>query len=244
VKFSAMETSIGIFGAFVINAVITLIAGKLYYNPQHPQEVDSLTDFSTMLQGSLGSASKYIFALSIFAGGQSASVTGTLASQYILEGFMNVRVKVWILRVLTRTVSILPAFFITWAYGDRTSDVIGACQIVVNFVVPFTIIPLVKITSSPMKMGVHKNSIVSNLVLWFLCFFLSGLNIFAIGQQISDSVDSALMSWVVMSVLLLPYAGIIAYLIWKPVSVQPDAVHGLVRPTGKLLDVQQPHQLA
>merc|ERR1719201_2231079 len=128
VKWSAIETAIGIGFAFIINAIILLIAGKLYYDPEHPETVDDLGAFADLLKSVLDSGSKYIFALSIFAGGQSASVTGTLASQYIMEGFMNVRVKIWILRLATRTVSIAPAFIITLFCGDRSADIIDACQ--------------------------------------------------------------------------------------------------------------------
>merc|ERR1719174_1491254 len=131
----------------------------------------------------------YIFALSIFAGGQSASVTGTLASQYIMEGFLNVRVKLWILRLATRTVSIAPAFIITLMWGDLSADIIDACQVVVNVVVPFTIIPILKITSSPLKMGVHQNSRCTAAVLWVLCIFLCSLNIVTIGQIFLDAMN-------------------------------------------------------
>jgi manganese transport protein len=227
VKWSAIETAIGIGFAFLINAIILVIAGKLYYDPTHPEQVDDLGDFSDMLAGALGSASKYIFALSIFAGGQSASVCGTLASQYIMEGFLNVRVKLWILRLATRTVSIAPAFFITWAYGNRSADIIDACQVVVNIVVPFTIIPILRITSSPMKMGVHANSRVTTAVLWVLCIFVCALNVLTIGQQILDSMSPG-PAYVVMVAFLLPYIAICAYLIRKPVSIPPSK-DGLVQ---------------
>jgi manganese transport protein len=233
VKWSAIETAIGIFFAFIINAIILLIAGKLYYNPEHPETVDDLGAFADLLKTVLGSGSKYIFALSIFAGGQSASVTGTLASQYIMEGFLNVRVKIWILRLATRTVSIAPAFIITLICGDRSADIIDACQVVVNVVVPFTIIPILKITSSPMKMGVHRNSRVTTAVLWFLCIFVCALNIFAIGQQIYDSMSPA-PAYALMAVLLLPYLAVCVYLIWKPVTVPPSR-DGLVQ-ASPLLD--------
>lgn len=221
VKWSSIETAIGIGFAFLINAIILLIAGKLYYNPQHPETVDDLGDFADMLKSVLGSWSKYIFALSIFAGGQSASVTGTLASQYIMEGFLNVRVKMWMLRLATRTVSIAPAFFITLFCGNRSADIIDACQVVVNIVVPFTIIPILKITSSPMKMGVHRNSTAAAAVLWFLCIFLCGLNVFAIGQQIYGSMSPG-PAIALIVVLLSPYLALCAYLIWKPVSIPPS----------------------
>jgi len=227
VKWSAIETAIGIFFAFIINAIILLIAGKFYYDAKHPTTVDDLGDFADLLKNVLGGASKYIFALSIFAGGQSASVTGTLASQYIMEGFLNLRVKIWILRLATRTVSIAPAFIITLIWGDKSADIIDACQVVVNIVVPFTIIPILKITSSPMKMGVHRNSKAAAAVLWVLCIFLCLLNVFAIGQQIYGSMSPG-PAYALMVVLFVPYLAVCAYLIWKPVSV-PAARDGLVQ---------------
>jgi len=227
VKWSAIETAIGIGFAFLINGIILVIAGKYYYNPEHPETVDDLGDFADMLKSVLGSGSKYVFALSIFAGGQSASVCGTLASQYIMEGFLDIRVKMWIVRLATRTVSIAPAFIITLAYGDRSADIIDACQVVVNIVVPFTIIPILKITSSPMKMGVHRNSMVTSAVLWFLAIFIIILNIFAIGQQIWGSMSPG-PAYALMTVFLVPYMAICGYLIWKPMSIPPSK-DGLVQ---------------
>merc|ERR550532_50555 len=90
VKYNAIETAFGIFCAFCINAIILIVAGEKYYNADDPESTDSLTDFSNLLKTAVGPASSFIFAFSILAGGQSASVTGTLASQYILEGFMNI----------------------------------------------------------------------------------------------------------------------------------------------------------
>merc|ERR1712048_1245178 len=177
VKFFAMETAVGIFFAFCINAIVLIVSGKLYYKPSHPEVVDDLPDMSDMLAQVLGRASSIIFALSIFAGGQCASVTGTLASQYILEGFMDIRLKLWIRRILTRVVSIVPAFFITLFCGDRSADIIDDAQVVVNFSVPFCLIPILKFVSSPRKMGTNALGGAKLVVLWVMLFFVTCLNL-------------------------------------------------------------------
>lgn len=153
-----------------------------------------------------------------------------------MEGFLDIRVKLWILRLATRTVSIAPAFIITLMWGDRSADIIDACQVVVNIVVPFTIIPILKITSSPMKMGVHCNSKVVTAVLWFLCIFLTALNVFTIGQQIYGSMSPG-PAYALMVVFLVPYLAVCAYLVWKPVSV-PTSKDGLVQAGPLLADAE------
>lgn len=228
VKWSAVETCIGIFFAFVINSIILLIGGKLYYNPTDPEAANSLVEYAGLLESVLGSASKWIFALSILAGGLSASVTGTLASQYILEGFYDIRVKTWIIRLATRAVSIVPAFFITWAYGDRSGDIIDACQIVVNFAAPFSLVPIVKITGSSLKMGKNANSKAVTGALWILCVALTALNLQAIYAEFDGdyNASTALMITIVAGV---PYVLCVLYLMWKPLSVMPDQKNGLVK---------------
>jgi len=232
VKWSAVETAIGIGFAFIINAILLLLAGSLYYEPGK-EAGDSLVDYASMLGSSLGSSSKTIFALSIFAGGMSASVTGTMASQYILEGFYEVKVKAWILRMCTRTISIVPAFLMTLAWGDQSGAIIDACQVVVNFAAPFSLIPLVKMTSSPLKMGVNVNSAGFTAILWILCVVLTGLNLMAIYQEVSDEdspfFGGVVQAYVVTMVVGLPYAASVVFLMLKPLTVAPDQEKGLVK---------------
>lgn len=233
VKWSAVETGIGIFFAFIINAIILLIGGKLYYDATDPEPSESLVDYAGMLQSSLGNASKIIFALSILVGGQSASVTGTLASQFILEGFYQVRVKTWIIRLATRFVSVVPAFFMTLIYKDNSGDVIDACQVVVNFAAPFSLIPLVKMTSSSLKMGVNTNSKVFTAILWVLCVVLTALNLQAIYAEFADDFDDTIAMWITI-VAGIPYAACALFLMLKPLRINPDAEHGLVKTAGEI----------
>merc|ERR1712216_441890 len=135
-----------------------LVAAGKFYTPNHPKTIDSLVDMSGMFASVLGRGSKYLFAIVLLAGGQSASVTGTLASQYILEGFLNIRVRAWLRRLMTRLVSVMPTFLILHVFGDDSANVIDATQVLVNFIVPFTLIPILKFATSIDKMGEYQLS--------------------------------------------------------------------------------------
>lgn len=223
VKFNAMETGFGIFCAFLINTIVLIVAGLKY---SHAEQPDSLTAFSDVLKTALGPASSIIFALSIFCGGQSASVTGTLASQFILEGFLKVRLKLWLRRILTRLVSVIPAFFITLAWGDKSADIINDSQVIVNFSVPFTLIPILKFVSSRKKMGTHKISFFASVILWAMMIFVTGLNL-ASAEQMFVSTFGNITGGILLGVLLVPYTMLILYIAWKPPTVGPDSIRGL-----------------
>lgn len=227
VKYNAAETAIGIFFAFLINAAILIVSAKIFYTKDHHPTISSLKDMSAVLKSLLGPASSYLFALSIFAGGQSASVVGTLASQFILEGFMNIRIKMWIRRLVTRVVSIAPAFLITLAAGDQSAAIIENAQVVVNFAVPFTLIPILKFTSSSEKMGQHRLSQPFQGVLWAMLFLVSALNIGSAVQIFTDPPFEQ-YSTPVLFALLIPYLAIIGYMVWKPARVAPSE-KGLAR---------------
>lgn len=221
VKFNAMETGLGIFFACLINCSIMMLAGKFYFNPLEPKMEDDLTHLANFLKIMLGGASKNLFALSLFCGGQSASVTGTLASQFILEGFMNVRLKPWVRRSLIRVIAVVPAFLLTFFYGGaRSARIIAGAQVVVNFVVPFTLIPILKFVSSPVKMGEHALSLPVQCLLWVMLIFVTSLNLVT-AQQTLTGIDQV-VGWITFAVLVVPYAGVVGYLIWKPITVPPS----------------------
>lgn len=223
VKFFALETAVGIFFAFCINAIILIVAAELYYNPQHPTVIEELADMSTMLTRVLGKGSSIVFALSIFAGGQSASVTGTLASQYILEGFMKIRLKLWIRRVLTRMVSIIPAFFITLFCGDQSATIIDDAQVVVNFAVPFTLIPILKFVSSPVKMGPHAMGRGRSIVLWAMMCLVTLLNLATAVQLFLQNFGTT-MGIILVVLVMVPYFSLVGYIVYKTPSVPPGSL--------------------
>lgn len=240
VKFNSIETGVGIGFALMVNAIVVVVAGKSFYDPQHPHRSPELVDMSDMLLRAVGRFGRYLFALSMFFGGQSAAVTGTLASQYILEGFLDVRLKLWLRRLATRLISVVPALVLTFYLGDRCSEMIGAAQVVVSLVVPLTLVPILKFTSSREKMGPYRLAKEKSYALWAVCFFVTLLNIVAVAHSLLESLG-AMSAWILIGLLLVPYAAMLSYLTWKPVRVRPDPRTGLAAPSfARFLGIKEP----
>eukprot|EP00971_Amphidinium_carterae_P075008 1482467-Amphidinium_carterae.1 len=219
-RYNAIETAVGIFFAFSINSIILVIVGQKYYNSNNPQQIDNLGLMADFLELSIGPASKILFGLAILFGGQAASVTGTLASQFILEGFMHVRLKMWIRRLANRLVSVIPAFFMTLAWGDKSASIIDGAQIVVNFAVPFTLIPILKFVASQNKMSCQQISVPSSVLLWAMTAVVIGLNLASAIQTARDAGPTAMG---LVFLVMVPYIAVLVYMTLKKPTHVPDA---------------------
>eukprot|EP00959_Pyramimonas_sp_CCMP1952_P205195 4291140-Pyramimonas_sp.AAC.1 len=134
----------------------------------YPQKIVSMEQGADMLHDILGDSSRTVFAVAMLCAGQSSSLTGVLSSQYIMEGFFELQIPPWIIRVVTRALAIIPAFLVLYVSGPEVAaDLIEQAQVVVNFVVPFTVIPLTKFLSSEIKMGPYRLSKKLAAVCWF-----------------------------------------------------------------------------
>jgi manganese transport protein len=226
VEFNSIETAIGIGFALVVNVIVVIMAGKVLYDPQQPHRNPQLMDMSDALAHIVGRGGMYLFALALFFGGQSATVVGTLASQYILEGFLKVRLRLCLRRFATRIISLVPALLLTIFFADQSSEMMVVAQAVVSFVVPLTLVPILRFTSSKEKMGAYKLTDGKCYALWAVCFLVTLLNVLVIVQSLFSRLRST-MAWILTSLLLVPYAATLAYLTWKPVRVLPDPQKGL-----------------
>lgn len=149
--FNLMETSLCLFLATLVNIVMLILAASEFF----PERVVSLSQGADLLRNTLGDSASTAFAIAMLCAGQSSSLTGVLSTQYIMEGFFEMTIPGWVVRLVTRVIAILPAFMIVYTYGPNTAaDLIEKAQVVVNLVVPFTVIPLTKFLCSEVKMGV------------------------------------------------------------------------------------------
>ncbi len=143
IKYNTVDTCIALFFALLINAAI-LIVSAAAFNARGKTDVKHIEDASSLMREWLGPAASIIFGAALLAAGQSSTVTGTLAGQIVFEGFLRMRMKPWLRRILTRMVAIVPAVLIIAVTGEESvNQLLLYSQVILSFQLPFAIIPLI-----------------------------------------------------------------------------------------------------
>jgi manganese transport protein len=124
-----------------------------------------------------------LFAIALLASGQNATLTGTLAGQIVMEGFLDWRIAPWLRRLITRLLAIVPAFFITWWYGEsKIGELLIFSQVVLSMQLSFAVIPLVWFTSDKQKMGPFVNAPWLKWSAWIISAIILSLNLYLLAQ--------------------------------------------------------------
>lgn len=143
IRYNTADTFVALFLALLINAAI-LIVSAAAFNARGRTDVKHIEDASDLMRDWLGRGASILFGLALLAAGQSSTVTGTIAGQIVFEGFLRMRMKPWIRRILTRVVAIVPAILIIyWAGEDSINKLLLYSQVVLSFQLPFAIVPLI-----------------------------------------------------------------------------------------------------
>eukprot|EP00879_Flechtneria_rotunda_P013472 GHRR01014066.1.p1 GENE.GHRR01014066.1~~GHRR01014066.1.p1 ORF type:complete len:1200 (+),score=508.94 GHRR01014066.1:1255-4854(+) len=166
--------------ALLVNVAVLLVAAATFH--QAGTVVETLQDAHDLMEKILSSSvAPAAFGLALLCAGQLSTFTGTIAGQVVLRGFLNVRISTWLRRVSTRTAAVLPAALLQYAWGDKaTYKFLLVAQVVLALQLPFTLVPLIKATSSKKLMGSHKNSVPLAVAAWAASglVFLANLMLF------------------------------------------------------------------
>ncbi len=177
IRFATIDSTVSLALAFFINGSILILAASAFHANGH-YEIADITDAYHLLDPVLGvSLAGIFFALALLASGQSSTLTGTLAGQIVMEGFLNIRLKPWIRRLLTRGIAIIPALIVSYLYGERgTAELLVFSQVILSLQLSFAVVPLVFFTSNSKIMGRFANSRLVTLVSWIIALVIIGLN--------------------------------------------------------------------
>lgn len=178
-KFAFLDSTINLTFALLINAAILILAAATFYKTGQ-YNVVGIEDTYQLLNGTLGSSiASTIFAVALLASGQNSTLTGTMAGQIIMEGFLNLKIPAWLSRLGTRLFAIVPAVIVTIIAGQRgTDELLLLSQVILSMQLPFAIFPLIQFTSNERLMGDLKNGKVINSLAWFIGLLITGLNIY------------------------------------------------------------------
>ncbi|HEY4978489.1 MAG TPA: Nramp family divalent metal transporter [Candidatus Acidoferrum sp.] len=166
-KFSVIDSTVALGFALFINAAI-LVLGAAAFHTRGMNEVADISEAYKLLNPVLGaSLASTLFAFALLASGQNSTLTGTLAGQIVMEGFLQIRLKPWIRRLVTRSIAIIPAILVIGFAGEgKVTSLLILSQVVLSFQLPFAVIPLVQFTSDRAKMGEFVNSRPTIAIAW------------------------------------------------------------------------------
>ena len=179
IKFATIDSTVALMFACFINAAILIVAGATFYNSGH-RDVADITVAYQLLNPVLGvGLASTFFAVALLASGQNATLTGTLAGQIVMEGFLNLRLSPWLRRLVTRLMAIVPAFFVTLLYGEKgMANLLVLSQVILSMQLSFAVIPLVKFTGDADKMGPFVNTRLTQFMAWTVAVIILGLNLY------------------------------------------------------------------
>ncbi len=179
IKFATIDSNASLLIAFFINAAILILAASTFHTSGH-QEVADIMDAHALLTPLLGTTlASTVFAIALLASGQNSTLTGTLAGQIVMEGFLNIRLKPWLRRLITRLIAIIPAYIVTLLYGEHgTTSLLVLSQVILSMQLSFAVIPLVLFTNSKAKMGQFANKPLLKVVVAFVSIIILVLNLY------------------------------------------------------------------
>lgn len=184
IKFATIDSTVALFLAFFVNAAILVTAAAAFHGKGH-ENVADIADAHKLLTPVLGAgAASVLFAVALLASGQNSTLTGTLAGQIVMEGFLDWKIKPWARRLITRLVAVVPALVVTLLYGEKgTGQLLVLSQVILSMQLSFAVVPLVLFTSSKAKMGVFVNHPVVRVLAWSVSAVIISLNAFLLWQM-------------------------------------------------------------
>jgi manganese transport protein len=169
IRYAIFDSTVALGFALFINAAI-LVLGAAAFHTRGLHGVAEISDAYKLLSPVLGvSFASTLFACALLASGQNSTLTGTLAGQIVMEGFLQIRLKPWLRRLITRSIAILPAVLVIGIAGEnKVTSLLILSQVVLSFQLPFAVIPLIQFTANPNKMGEFTNSRFTSIIAWIV----------------------------------------------------------------------------
>ena len=220
-RFNFIDTLIALNVAFCINASILVLASDVFHAAG--LEVTDLREAQQLLSPLLGTGlAGLLFAVALLCAGQSSTITGTLAGQIVMQGFLRLRGSPVFVRMMTRGIAILPAIAVLSVMGeDATVSLLVATQVVLSLQLPFALVPLIRFTTSPGVMGEHVNSRAVAIVAGLAAVVVIACNGWLVMQTALDHLPPVLMTFAVA--LAVGAGGLLAYLALVPLRLPNDS---------------------
>src|SRR3984957_3269623 len=190
-RFNLIDSAIALNGALFVNAGILLLAVAVFF--KRGIVVTEIQQANQLLSPLLGTTmASVLFAVALLCSGQSSTLTGTMAGQIVMEGFLNFRMRPWLRRLVTRTIAIVPAAITVYLAGEQgTYKLLILSQVVLNLQLPFAVIPLIQFTNNRERMGTFANRGWVRVLAWSAAAVILSLDIWLVKMTIGDWLSAS-----------------------------------------------------
>lgn len=219
-KYNFIDSAIALNLAFFVNAAILILAAATFYKAGL-FNVAEIQDAYQLLSPMLGSKwAPILFAVALIAAGQSSTITGTLAGQIIMEGYLNLRIQPWVRRIITRLIAIVPAVVVIAVFGEGvTGKMLLFSQVILSLQLGFAIIPLIHFVSDTQKMKGFEISTATQIVSWIVALIIVSLNIKLVFNEIGSwlaTSNNPIVLWFTVVPLAVGFLILLLYIVVKP----------------------------
>jgi manganese transport protein len=248
IKYNFIDSAIALNAAFFVNSAILILAASTFFRAGM-FEVSDIQDSYKFLAPLTGTKwASILFGVALVAAGQSSTITGTLAGQIVMEGYLNLRIAPWLRRLITRLIAIIPAYIVILLYGEnKTGELLVFSQVVLSLQLGFAVIPLIHFTSDKVKMGVFVIKPWVRIAAWVIAFIIVSLNVKLVYQEVQSWLQNAgeyaWLIYVLVIPLCLATGGLLLYITFKPLLDRRRQERNAKLPHGtgsELLDLDKP----
>jgi len=226
IRYNMIDSVIALNLAFFVNAAILILAAATFFtNGFH--DIADIQDAHKLLEPMLGNWAAILFALALIAAGQSSTITGTLAGQIVMEGYLHLRIQPWVRRIVTRLIAILPAFLTIWYAGeDAVGSLLVFSQVVLSLQLGFAIIPLIHFVSDKVKMKEFAIGPWTKTAAWTITLVIVGLNVSLVYDEIHGWIKESqnpVYIWAFVVPVAAFTAGMLIYIAVEPFVLKQKA---------------------
>ena len=189
-RYNLIDSAIALNAAFFVNAAILVLSAAVFH--RNGVEVASIEQAYKLLPDFLGSSAPILFGIALLCAGQSSTLTGTLAGQIVMEGYLNLRIAPWLRRLVTRLIALVPAVVVISLTGEgSTQQLLVLSQVILSLQLSFAVIPLIHFTSNRLNMGEFATPWWGKILAWLTASIIVALN----GKLVFDQIDE----WVALA---------------------------------------------
>jgi len=217
IKYNRIDSTVALNLAFFVNAAILIVAAAVFFKTGNSQ-VAEIHEAYRLLPNFLGNIAPKLFAIALIAAGQSSTITGTLAGQIVMEGYLSLRINPWLRRLITRLLAIIPALIVIIIYGDEKVDyLLILSQVILSLQLGFAIIPLIHFVSDKSKMGNFVIKPPTKILAWLIASVLIWLNVqMLVSQSVPVFEANALMPKIIIITSGLFFSALLLYILFEP----------------------------
>ena len=219
-KYNFIDSAIALNLAFFVNAAILILAAATFYK-NGLFEVAEIQDAHQLLAPLLGTQwAPILFAIALIAAGQSSTITGTLAGQIIMEGYLNLRIQPWVRRIITRLIAIVPAMIVISIFGESvTGKLLILSQVILSLQLGFAIIPLIHFVSDKQKMKGFAIGKITKIASWTVALIIVSLNAKLVFNEIQNwlqTSENPIVLWITVVPLAISFLILLLYIVFRP----------------------------